>query len=119
MNLVATSNSVDRLFRAFSDRNRIRILCLLQAGETCVGDIVSVLRVPQPRVSRHLAYLRRAGLVDSRKEGLWIYYSLATARNAFHRNLLSCLDCCFRDVPELKADAARAAKLRGRGCCSG
>jgi ArsR family transcriptional regulator len=51
------------MFRAFSDRNRLRILHLLQDGEMCVGDIVNVLQVPQPRVSRHLAYLRRAGLV--------------------------------------------------------
>ena len=106
------------MFRAFSDRNRLRILHLLQDGETCVGDIVTVLQVPQPRVSRHLAYLRRAGLVVARKVGLWSFYSLAPAQNAFHRNLLACLGTCFRDVPELKADAARAEKVRkSGGCC--
>ena len=84
----------------------------------CVGDIVDVLQVPQPRVSRHLAYLRRAGLVRARKEGLWSFYSLAPAENQFHENLLDCLKKCFNDVPEIQADAARAEKIRkSGGCC--
>src|SRR5437879_5730832 len=98
------------MFRAFSDRTRLRILHLLQAGELCVGDLIAVLRLPQPSVSRHLAYLRKAGLVAPRKEGLWAFYSLARAQDSFHQNLLACIGCCFREVPELKADAARAVK---------
>jgi ArsR family transcriptional regulator len=114
----AAINCIDLMFRAFSDRNRLRILHLLQDGEMCVGDIVEVLGVPQPRVSRHLAYLRRAGLVVARKEGLWSFYSLAPAGNQFHKDLLDCLSKCFADVPEIKADAARAAKIRrSGGCC--
>ena len=105
------------MFRAFSDRNRLRILCLLQEGESCVGDIVATLQVPQPRVSRHLAYLRRAGLVLSQKVGLWTYYRLSPVRNDFHRNLLGCLKTCFREVPEIKADAERAGKIRQTGGC--
>src|SRR5262249_9019021 len=108
---------IDLMFRAFSDRNRLRILHLLRKGEMCVGHVVEALRVPQPRVSRHLAYLRRAGLVVSRKRGLWAFYSLAPARNAFHQNLLACLACCFGEVPELKADAERAEQLKKSGCC--
>ena len=111
-------NRVDLMFRAFSDRNRLRILHLLQEGEMCVGDIVNALEVPQARVSRHLAYLRRAGLVRARKEGLWSFYSLAPAQGDFQKNLLNCLGKCFGEVPEIKADAARAAKLRkSGGCC--
>lgn len=114
----AAINRVDLMFRAFSDRNRLRILHLLRDGEMCVGDIVEVLQVPQPRVSRHLAYLRRAGLVVSRKEGPWSFYSLAPSQNPFHQNLLDCLGRCFSDVPEIKADAARAEKVRkAGGCC--
>ncbi len=112
-----TISRVDLMFRAFSDRNRLRILHLLQGGEMCVGDIVGVLEVPQPRVSRHLAYLRRAGLVVARKEGLWSFYSLAPSETQFHKNLLDCLGKCFGDVPEIKADATRAAKLRNSGGC--
>ena len=103
------------MFRAFSDRTRLRILNLLRGGETCVCDLQGVLGVPQPKVSRHLAYLRRAGLVAVRKQGLWSYYTLAPARNAFHGRLLDCLECCLNDVPELAKDARRLGR-NGRSC---
>jgi ArsR family transcriptional regulator, arsenate/arsenite/antimonite-responsive transcriptional repressor len=106
------------MFRAFSDRNRLRILHVLQSGELCVGDIVNILLAPQPRVSRHLAYLRKANLVTVRKDGLWSHYSLAPAKTQFHRKLLECLANCFGEVPELKADSRRAAKIKtSGGCC--
>ena len=108
---------VNRMFRAFSDPTRLRILRLLRQEEWCVGDLVTVLRVPQPTASRHLAYLRRAGLIAARKNSYWTFYSLSPARSAFHRKLIECLDTCFRDVPELTADASRAKKLRERGGC--
>lgn len=111
-------DSIDTMFRAFSDRTRLRILHVLLNGELCVGDIVEILRAPQPRVSRHLAHLRKAGLVDVRRSGLWKHYSLATAKTSFHRRLLECLEKCFGEVPELQADNARAAKIRkSGGCC--
>jgi len=110
-------NHVNLLFRAFSDRTRLRILHLLRDGELCVGDLVQTLAVPQPTASRHLAYLRRAGLVVSRKEGLWSFYSLAPARGSFHETLLDCLSSCFRDVPELHEDRARLQKLSSAGGC--
>ena len=62
-------DTVDLMFRAFSDRTRLRILHVLRGGELCVGDIVEILRAPQPRVSRHLAFLRKAKLVLVRKQG--------------------------------------------------
>lgn len=110
---------VDRLFRAFSDRTRLRILHLLRGeAEICVGDLVKVLGVPQPTASRHLAYLRRAGLVEARKQGLWMYYSLAAPTGSFHRSLLGCLGTCFRELPELEADGKRYARLKkAGGCC--
>ena len=111
-------DSVDLMFRAFSDRTRLRILHVLRGGELCVGDIVESLRAPQPRISRHLAYLRKANLVAVRKAGLWSHYSLAPAKTPFHRKLLECLGKCFAEVPELQADDARAAKVRkSGGCC--
>src|SRR5579864_2376541 len=85
---------VDKLFRAFSDRTRLRILHMLTDGELCVCDLVSVLNVPQPKVSRHLSYLRRSSLVQVRKDGLWCYYKLAPAKNTFHSKLLDCLASC-------------------------
>jgi ArsR family transcriptional regulator len=109
---------VDTMFRAFSDRTRLRILFLLQDGKCCVGDIVNILRVEQPSASRHLAYLRKAGLVTVQKKGLWSYYALAPARELFHQKLLECMACCFSEVPELRADRARATRVKqAGGCC--
>jgi ArsR family transcriptional regulator len=106
------------MFRAFADPTRLRILHLVQRRELCVGDIVDVLRLPQPTVSRHLAYLRAAGLVTGRKDGLWVFYSLATVESDFQARLLACLGSCFEDVPEIARDAARAAAIRrSGGCC--
>jgi len=107
---------VDVMFRAFSDRTRLRILHLLGGGELCVCDLVAVLDVPQPKASRHLAYLRRAGLVIARKEGLWSYYTLAPARGVFHEKILDCLGCCFRDDLELSRDLKRL-EARRKKCC--
>ena len=89
------------MFRAFSDPIRLRILTLVQPGELCVCDLVAILRIPQPTISRHLSYLRRAGLVMVRQERSWNYYALMPARSAFDTKLLECLSTCFRDVPEL------------------
>jgi ArsR family transcriptional regulator, arsenate/arsenite/antimonite-responsive transcriptional repressor len=105
--------SVDRMFRAFSDRTRLRILNLLLSGELCVCDIVNTLKVPQPTTSRHLAYLRKAGLVEARRDGLWMHYKLAAQQTAFHKKLIECLGCCFQDVPQLAQDTKR---LKPR-CC--
>jgi ArsR family transcriptional regulator len=114
----STDLNVDLLFRAFSDRTRLRILHLLRTEEACVGDLVNVLRVPQPTASRHLAYLRRARLVQARKDGLWVFYSLAPARGRFHQTLLECLGACFQEVPELHEDAKRYARIKkAGGCC--
>ena len=107
------------MFRAFSEPIRLRILNLVQPGELCVCDLVAILRLPQPTISRHLSYLRRAGLVKVRQERSWNYYEIAPARSAFHIKLLECLGSCFRDVPEMTGDAKRAQAVRKRGgCCS-
>lgn len=118
MKLKVSVNSVDRMFRAFSDRTRLRILHLLRSGELCVCDLVTIIDAPQPKISRHLAYLRRAGLVTARKDGLWSHYKLSPAQSAFHKNLLECLANCFHDVPELAADAELLKKIhQPKTCC--
>ena len=108
---------VDQLFRAFADETRLRILNVLRDGELCVGDLVRVLETPQPTASRHLAQLRDAGLVSTRRQGLWCFYRLAEAEGRFHQRLLGCLASCFEEVPELAADLAAARDLRARGGC--
>ena len=67
-----------------ADETRVRILNLLAQREHCVCEFQSILRVPQSKISRHLAYLRRSGLVQTRRDGKWIFYSLAPAANAVH-----------------------------------
>jgi ArsR family transcriptional regulator len=105
------------VFTAFADERRVRILHLLRHGETCVGDLVAILDLPQSTVSRHLAILRRAGLVSCREEGLWRHYRLAAPESPLHAHLLSGLGRCFDDVPALAADGERAKSLRAAGGC--
>ncbi len=69
--------TLEQLFRALGDETRLRILALLASGEICVCHIHGALAIPQPTASRHLAYLRRAGLVATRRDGLWVHYRLA------------------------------------------
>src|SRR5205814_1336346 len=111
MQLKKKQPPVDTVFRAFADPTRLRILHLLRGGEVCVCDLVGTIAAPQPKISRHLAYLRRAGLVSVRKQGLWSYYTLAPARSTLHRQLLACLNCCMGEVPELEKDAKRLKVL--------
>ena len=93
--------AVDFMFRAFSDPVRLRILHVLQEGELCVCDLVEIIQLPQPTISRHLSYLRKSGLVNVRREGSWSFYTLIPGRTPFHKKLLECLGTCFRDVPDL------------------
>lgn len=103
------------LLKACSDPTRLRILRVLAEGETCVGDLVAILGVTQPTASRHLARLRKAGLVAVRESGRWAHYSLAPARSAFRRRLFDCVACC--DEPQVARDVARARSLRKTGGC--
>jgi ArsR family transcriptional regulator, arsenate/arsenite/antimonite-responsive transcriptional repressor len=107
---------VPAVFRALSDRTRLRILNLLQGGELCVCDLVDILEVPQPTASRHLAYLRKTGLVKPRKEGHWNYYRLASTRRPFYERLRACLAVCCLEYPQLAQDKVKL-KLRGKTCC--
>jgi ArsR family transcriptional regulator len=95
---------IDSLFMAFADQTRLRIIHLLLRQELCVCDLMSVLKLPQSKVSRHLAYLRSAGVVKCRNEGLWKHYSLTPPGGRFHKGLIDCLRGCFSDVPVLQRD---------------
>jgi ArsR family transcriptional regulator, arsenate/arsenite/antimonite-responsive transcriptional repressor len=104
---------LDELFKGFADPTRIRILNLLAAGELCVCDIVDLLGLPQPTVSRHLAYLRRSDLVEVSREWKYAHYRLAEPAHAVHRNLINCVRTCFRGIDSLDAERARAeARVR-------
>src|SRR4051812_49881427 len=75
--MTKTLDEMETLFKALADATRLRILGLLLTGEVCVCHIHESLKIPQPKASRHLAYLRRAGLVETRRDGLWIHYRMA------------------------------------------
>jgi ArsR family transcriptional regulator len=104
----------NQLFKAFSDETRLRILNLLAQREHCVCEFQDILRVPQPTISRHLAYLRRSGLVEERKRGKWVIYSLAPARDTVHAAMLRCVKGCFCEIDFLKHDIKRASKAKSK-----
>jgi ArsR family transcriptional regulator len=98
-----------RLLKAFADPIRLRLLYLLSGDrdEVCVCHLHEALGLSQPTVSRHLAYLRRHGLVVGRKEGLWVHYRLARPKAGLHRILLGCLDGCLGDPDVFGQDRLR------------
>jgi ArsR family transcriptional regulator, arsenate/arsenite/antimonite-responsive transcriptional repressor len=114
-------DTLETLFKALADRTRLRILGLLAAGEVCVCDIHESLGLPQPTTSRHLAYLRKAGLVRGRKEGLWVHYRLADLPDPVVRTVL---DAVSHAVGHLSAAARDRRRLAQRqpaltdACCA-
>lgn len=103
--------------RALAEPTRVRILHLLRGGPLCVGDLVDVLGILQPNASRHLAYLRRAQLVEDERRGGWTFYRLAPARPGFHRKLLDLLDEAAAGLPVARRDEAKLQKLQTMGGC--
>ena len=106
---------MEALFKALADATRLRILGLLLAGEVCVCDIHESLRIPQPKASRHLAYLRRSGLVETRREGLWIHYRLATLPDPVLAALVDAVRHALAHVDTVRRDGHRFEKRTG--CC--
>lgn len=103
-----TVGDLETLFKAFADPTRLRILSLLAAGELCVCDIVEILDVPQPTVSRHLAALRTAGLVAVTRDWKFAHYRLAEPADPVHRNLIVCVRSCFRGIRSLDRERLKA-----------
>ena len=127
-----TSETLEALFAALADRTRLRLLNLMQDAEVCVCFFVEVLGEPQPKISRHLAYLRKAGLVSARREAKWIHYSVRPpqqpAAAAIFAEVLRTLKadaemngdltalevaCCSTRVPDLLRRAPRPELNRG------
>jgi ArsR family transcriptional regulator len=110
--------NVTTLFKTLSDESRLRIYCLLHAsGELCVCDIESTLSFTQTKVSRHLAYLRRAGLIKGRKHGTWMYYSVTEPIIAQQIQLLQEITKVLKLDPIALSDVKRLEKNGKRGCC--
>ncbi len=106
---------MESLFKALADATRLRILGLLLAGEVCVCDIHESLKIPQSKASRHLAYLRRTGLVETRREGLWIHYRLGTLADPVLAAIGDAVRHALTHVDTVRRDGERLQKRTG--CC--
>jgi ArsR family transcriptional regulator, arsenate/arsenite/antimonite-responsive transcriptional repressor len=108
-------NQMEGFFKALADATRLRILGLLLTGEVCVCHIHESLKIPQSKASRHLAYLRRAGLVDTRREGLWIHYRMAQLSDPVLQTISQAVAHGLAHMDVVHRDADRLA--RKNGCC--
>ena len=106
---------LEEAIKALADGTRLRILALLGTGEVCVCHIHESLGLPQSKVSRHLAYLRRAGMVTARKQGLWVYYSLSEHGPAIDV-LISSVRHCLGHVTAVQKDRKRLEAKTGCSC---
>jgi ArsR family transcriptional regulator len=99
-----------RIYECLCDRTRLRILNLLLRGPLCVCHFQVVLGEPQVKISKHLNYLRRRGLVMARREGNWMVYALPAGASRELRANLACLQDCAGEQPIFKRDLARRAQ---------
>jgi ArsR family transcriptional regulator len=97
-------------FAALSDQTRLRLLNLMKNGEICVCYLQEVLKTNQPKISRHLAYLKRAGLVEARRDGKWMHYRLAKLDREQEKILSQTLMCLGRETQIVK-DSQRLQRV--------
>jgi ArsR family transcriptional regulator len=114
MSMSSLSNSRDlaQFFAALADPTRLRLLNLMNGREVCVCYFVEILKQSQPKISRHLAYLRKAGIVDARREGKWMHYKIRDLDSVAAPILAAALDRLQADRA-MQADRARL----DRACC--
>jgi ArsR family transcriptional regulator len=101
------------LFAALADPTRLRLLNLMAGREVCVCYFVEILRQGQPKISRHLAYLRRAGIVSARRQGKWMHYSISLVADPAADSILSAVLASLRADKRMQADVAKL----DRACC--
>lgn len=106
--------SLGLLFRALADPTRLRLLNLIADREICVCYFVEILRTSQPKISRHLAYLRRAGIVASRREGKWMHYRLVVPKDHALASILRETLSRLKQMPEMRRDVSRLSSA----CCA-
>src|SRR5215472_1258747 len=105
---------LELLFKALADRTRLRLLNLMAAGEVCVCFFVEILGTNQPKISRHLAYLRRAGIVAARRDGKWMHYRVVQPVNAFAASLLRDVQAWLNSDPDMQRERRKLMKV----CCA-
>lgn len=107
------SADLARLFAALADPTRLRLLNLMDGREVCVCYLVEILKQSQPKISRHLAYLRDAGIVSARREGKWMHYSIERPDDRGAAAILDATLLSFRSDRAMLADLTRLSKA----CC--
>lgn len=105
---------MEQFFQALGDNTRLRLLNLMGEQEVCVCYFVEVLDVPQPKISRHLAYLRKAGIVSARREGKWMHYRMVTPPHIGASQILRQTLSWLHEDKAMQADRTRLSKA----CCS-
>lgn len=105
---------MERFFRALADRTRLRMLNLLGEDEVCVCFLVEILQTNQPNISRHLAYLKRAGIVSSRREGKWMHYRIVEPSDAYAANTLAAVRTWLANDKAMQRDRKRLVSV----CCA-
>lgn len=105
---------MELFFRALADRTRLRLINLMGEDEVCVCFFVEILGAAQPKVSRHLAYLRRAGIVAARREGTWMHYRVVEPSHEDAARVLGDVRAWLARDPEMQKDRKRLVKV----CCS-
>lgn len=104
----------DLLFRALADRTRLRLLNLMRSEEVCVCFFVEILKTNQPKISRHLAYLRKAGIVGARREGPWMHYRIVEPADPDAARVLNDTLTWLGNDREMQRDRERLVKV----CCA-
>ncbi|HUS12022.1 MAG TPA: metalloregulator ArsR/SmtB family transcription factor [Pyrinomonadaceae bacterium] len=102
------------LFKALADPTRLRLINLIGDDEVCVCFFVEVLKINQPKISRHLAYLRRAGVVQARRDGKWIHYRLVEPPDSHAANIFREVRAGMANDPAMKSDRSRLETI----CCA-
>jgi ArsR family transcriptional regulator len=105
---------MELLFRALADRTRLRLVNLMGDDEVCVCYLVEALKLTQPKISRHLAYLRRAAIVTARREGKWMHYRLSVPPDPRAAAIFAAVRAQMAQDPDMQADRSRLVGL----CCS-
>jgi ArsR family transcriptional regulator len=106
--------NMERFFQALGDNTRLRLLNLMGEQEICVCYFVEILDQGQPKISRHLAYLRRAGIVEARREGKWMHYRIVMPPNLGAAQVLRQTLAWLQEERGMQADRSRLTKA----CCS-
>ena len=108
-----------QIYECFCDVTRLRLLNVLAQGPLCVCHFQAVLRAPQVKISKHLAYLRARGLVGCARQGNWVVYELPTKPSRELRANLACLQDCARENPVFQRDLVRLERLGPRLAATG